>query len=195
MPNTIHTNPHLTAQLYKTQQPLYDWDFGDPQTLASYILQMKQNFQDANLDIPVSISELAYGWQQAGDTTSVANAVDFFMINNIPYFSQNAAYGNSASSWSNFMSDMNYYKSISQGKPLLVTQVSSSILNLSDHAILTSLSRPAGLATKSYTLPIVRMSSLQSRPNSHIGDSSMAIVRIISNLRTSDGCGALGTTP
>jgi hypothetical protein len=107
-------------------EPLYDWDFGDPDTLATYINSMKSTFASKKLSIPVSISELAYGWQQAGDTSSVADAVDFFMINNFPYFSQNAQSGGDSSSWTNFQSDMSYYKSISQGKPLMVAQVRSA---------------------------------------------------------------------
>ena len=46
---------------------------------------MKSTFANAGLsDIPVSISELAYGWQISGDISSMVDAVDFFMINNFP---------------------------------------------------------------------------------------------------------------
>ena len=106
---------------------MYDWDAGSPDQLAQYILDMKNDFRNAGLeDIPVSISDMAYGWQQAGDTTAVANAVDFFMINNFPYFSFDATTGGSDVAWNDFLNDMNYYAGISEGKPLLVTQVSHS---------------------------------------------------------------------
>jgi len=115
-------NPNVVLAVALGDEPLYDWDFGDPDTLAQYITNMKQTFNNAGQSIPVSISDLAYGWQQAGDTSSVQSAVDFYMINNFPYFAQNAQSGNSASSWTNFQTDMNYFKSIAGGKPLLVTQ-------------------------------------------------------------------------
>ena len=84
---------------------------------------MKANFKAAGLDIPVSISDLAYGWQISGNITPVADAVDFFMINNFPYFAFDAQFGGSETSWNDFLNDMEYYASIAQGKPLLVTQV------------------------------------------------------------------------
>lgn len=85
---------------------------------------MKSKFADAGLsDIPVSISDMAIGWQQEGDTSSVADAVDFFMINNFPYFANDAQSGGSSTSWTDFTNDISYFESISQGKPLLVTQV------------------------------------------------------------------------
>lgn len=88
---------------------------------------MKSTFAAAGLsDIPVSVSDLAYGWQISGNITSMVEAVDFFMINNFPYFSFDATTGGSSVAWNDFINDMNYYSSISQGKPLLVTQVRSS---------------------------------------------------------------------
>lgn len=83
---------------------------------------MKSTFKNAGLTIPVSISDMAYGWQTAGNITPVANAVDFFMINNFPYFAGNAQEGGSDSTWSNFLNDMSYFQSLANGRPLLVTQ-------------------------------------------------------------------------
>ncbi|KAH8114915.1 glycoside hydrolase [Phellopilus nigrolimitatus] len=103
--------------------PLYDNDFGSANNLAKYVRQMKSTFAAAGLsDIPVSISELAYGWQISDNITAAVDAVDFFMINNFPYFAFNAQSGGSATSWNDFTNDTTYYKSIAQGKPLLVTQ-------------------------------------------------------------------------
>ena len=80
--------------------------------------------------MPVSISDLAFGWQSSGNITSVADAVDFFMINNFPYFAFDAQSGGSDTSWNDFLNDMSYYAGISQGKPLLVTQVSLELLKV-----------------------------------------------------------------
>jgi len=120
--NAIIANPDPVLALALGDEPLYDWDFGSPDALATYITKLKSTFSSHNLSIPISISDLAYGWQQAGDTSSVQNAVDFYMINNFPYFAQNAQSGGSASSWTNFESDMDYFRGIAKGKTLLVTQ-------------------------------------------------------------------------
>ena len=84
---------------------------------------MKNEFREAGLDIPISISDMAYGWESSGDISSMANAVDFFMINNFPYFSQNAKFGGDDIAWNNFIKDIEYFEGIANGKPLLVTQV------------------------------------------------------------------------
>lgn len=86
---------------------------------------MKSEFAAVGLsDIPVSTSELAYGWQISGNITEMQEAVDFFMINTFPYFAFDATSGGNTTSWNDFLSDMEYYANISLGKPLLITQVS-----------------------------------------------------------------------
>lgn len=49
--------------------------------------------------------------------------VDFFMINNFPYFAFDATSGGNFTSWNDFLNDMDYYANISTGKPLIVAQV------------------------------------------------------------------------
>jgi len=116
-------NPEPVLAVALGDEPLFDDDAGSPSALTSYILGMKSAFASAGLsDIPVSISDLAFGWQSSGDITPVQNAVDFFMINNFPYFSFDATTGGSDVAWNDFLGDMSYFESISQGKPLLVTQ-------------------------------------------------------------------------
>ncbi|TDL26980.1 glycoside hydrolase [Rickenella mellea] len=116
-------NPGPVLAVAFGDEPLFDNDAGSPANLAKYILQMKSDFKNAGLsDIPISISDMAYGWQSAGDISAVAAAVDFFMINNFPYFNFNAQSGGSASSWSDFTADIAYFESIANGRPLLVTQ-------------------------------------------------------------------------
>lgn len=85
---------------------------------------MKQEFTSAGLNIPVSISDMPAGWQQSKDISSMVEAVDFFMINNFPYFAGNAKTGDSSQAWSDFTGSITYFQGIAKGKPLLVTQVS-----------------------------------------------------------------------
>jgi len=85
---------------------------------------MKAQLVDAGLgDIPVSISDMAYGWQVAGgDIAPMVDVVDFFMINTFPFFAQDATTGGAAGAWSYFLNDVKYFQRIAQGKPLMVTQ-------------------------------------------------------------------------
>ncbi|KAL5498324.1 hypothetical protein ACEPAH_2466 [Sanghuangporus vaninii] len=119
----VISNPDPVLAVAMGDEPLYDWDFGSPENLATYIRKMKSDFANAgHPDIPVSISDMAYGWQSAGDISNVADAVDFFMINNFPYFAWDAQGGGSETSWKDFTGDISYFESIANGKPLLVTQ-------------------------------------------------------------------------
>ena len=113
-----------SAYTYPTgDEPLFDNDAGSPDALAKYITQMKQEFSSAGLEIPVSISDMSAGWKQAGDISSMVEAVDFFMINTFPYFAGNAKTADDPAAWSDFEGDIKYFEGIAKGKPLLVTQV------------------------------------------------------------------------
>ncbi|KZT61343.1 glycoside hydrolase family 17 protein [Calocera cornea HHB12733] len=115
-------NPGPVLAVALGDEPLYDDDAGSPEALASYILGMKASFQAAGLDIPVSISDMAIGWQQSGNITSVQNAVDFFMINNLVYYNNNSVWGGDQVTWANFLDVMSYFDELAQGRPILVTQ-------------------------------------------------------------------------
>jgi exo-beta-1,3-glucanase (GH17 family) len=106
-------------------EPLYDNDFNSPESLANEINTVKSQFKAAGLEIPISISDMAYGWQSSGQTSPespVAKAVDFFMANNFPYFSNSASWGGSSEAFDSFKSDITFFEGIANGKPILVTQ-------------------------------------------------------------------------
>jgi len=120
----VIANPKPVYGVAYGDEPLYDWAAGDPQTLADAIKSMQSQFKQAGLNIPVSISEMAYGYQQAmsSGAQAVIDAVDMAMINTFPYFAQDAHEGGSSYSWNDFMNDMNWFKDHFNGKLLLVTQ-------------------------------------------------------------------------
>ncbi|PAV15693.1 glycoside hydrolase [Pyrrhoderma noxium] len=119
----VINNPGPVLAVALGDEPLYDNDFGSASNLAKYINQMRTDFKNAGIpNIPLSISDMAYGWQISGDISSVVDAVDFFMINNFPYFAWDAKDGGSSTSWNDFTKDITYFEGIAQGKPLLVTQ-------------------------------------------------------------------------
>ena len=96
-------------------EPLYDHDAPSATNLAGHIKQMKRTFSSAGLhDMPVSISELAYGWQitDKSDAQPLIDVLDFFMINSFPYFAFDAQSGGSDVSWKDFVGDLEYYEGI-----------------------------------------------------------------------------------
>jgi len=120
----VIANPGPVWGVAYGDEPLYDWAAGDPSTLANAIKSMQTSFKNAGLKIPVSISEMAYGYQQAmsSGAQSVIDAVDLAMINTFPYFAQDAHEGGSSYSWNDFTNDINWFKKYFGNKTLLVTQ-------------------------------------------------------------------------
>ena len=109
--------------------------------------------------MPISISELAYGWQITDDLQSLIDAVDFFMINSFPYFAFDAQDGGSETSWKDFVGDIEYYEGIAQGKPLLVTQVRFTIIFVLGQELIFLPLRLAGQVIEIHGRPTVLMSS------------------------------------
>jgi len=121
----IINKPDNVLALALGDEPLFDGDFGSPGTLAAEINSLKGKFSKAGLDIPISISDMAFGWQSAGQTSSsssVAKAVDFFMINTFPYFGSSASWGGNSDAWSSLTKDIQFFEGIAGGRPLLITQ-------------------------------------------------------------------------
>jgi len=120
----VIANPGPVYGVAYGDEPLYDWAAGDPPVLAAAINSMKSQFKAAGLNIPVSISEMAYGYQQAmsAGAQTVIDAVDMAMINTFPYFAQDAHDGGSSYSWNDFTNDINWFKQYFKNKVLLVTQ-------------------------------------------------------------------------
>jgi len=119
----VINNPGPVYGVAYGDEPLYDWAAGDPSDLANAISTMKAQFKSAGVNIPVSISEMAYGFQQAmPGAQAVFDVIDMAMINTFPYFAQDAHEGGSSYSWNDFVNDINYFKANMNGKPILVTQ-------------------------------------------------------------------------
>lgn len=121
----IINKPDNVLALALGDETLYDGDFNSPGNLASHIYDLKGQFKSAGIEVPISISDLAFGWQSASQTSSsssVADAVDFMMINTFPYFGQSASWGGNNNAWDAFTKDISFFEKIANGKPLLVTQ-------------------------------------------------------------------------
>lgn len=74
--HTLHTNPkakYITRVLQFGSEPLFD-NVLSPDALTGQVLAAKKNLSD--LRIPVTVSELAYGYQERGGAQNVLDAID-----------------------------------------------------------------------------------------------------------------------
>jgi hypothetical protein len=109
---TLHSNrraKYVTRVVQFGSEPLYDYAL-DPRELASQVRQTKANL--SSLEIPVTISEMAYGYQvvcsisiinhiwmipliqrQGEGSMDVMSAIDFIDAHTLPFFSTEASTG------------------------------------------------------------------------------------------------------
>jgi exo-beta-1,3-glucanase (GH17 family) len=91
----LHTNPKgkfVTRVVQMGTEPLFD-SVITPAALAAQVLNAKANLSD--LGIPVTVSELAYGYQARNSTGSqaVLDAIDSINAHMLPFFAQGATTG------------------------------------------------------------------------------------------------------
>lgn len=121
----IKENPGPVIAMAIGDEPAYDSDLGGVSGIVSKINSVRGQFKDAGIDMPISISDMAFGYQSAGQKSAsdpLPKAVDFFMINTFPYFASGATSGGSDGAWKSFTTDIAFFEKIANGKPLLVTQ-------------------------------------------------------------------------
>jgi len=90
---TLHSNPKakfVTRVVQFGSEPLFDHVLS-PDELATQVLSAKKNL--SSLDIPVTVSELAYGYQENGGAQNVLDAIDSINIHMLPFFSSKASTG------------------------------------------------------------------------------------------------------
>jgi hypothetical protein len=93
--STLHSNPlgkYVTRVVQFGSEPLYDNVLPHDQ-LAQQVLEAKAILSD--LGIPVTVSELAYGYQERGGAQDVLDAIDSINIHMLPFFAQTASTGKS----------------------------------------------------------------------------------------------------
>ncbi|TFK27838.1 B-(1-6) glucan synthase [Coprinopsis marcescibilis] len=123
--NTLQSNQRakfVTRVVQFGSEPLYDWAIHS-QDLAREVWDAKAKL--ANLQIPVTVSEMAYGYQvREGDgSINVLNAVDFVDAHMLPYFSHQASTAWNA--WPIVMGDLSWFLNNSGGKKIYLSQPNS----------------------------------------------------------------------
>jgi exo-beta-1,3-glucanase (GH17 family) len=91
----LHTNPKgkfVTRVVQMGTEPLFDAVI-TPAALTTQVLNAKQNLSD--IGIPVTVSEMAYGYQERNSTGSqnVLNAIDSINAHMLPFFAGDATTG------------------------------------------------------------------------------------------------------
>ena len=117
---SLHANPlakFVTRGVQFGSEPLYDNVLPHAE-LAQQVLLAKQNL--SSLNIPVTVSELAYGYQERGGAADVLQAVDFINIHMLPFFSSKASTGDAA--WPLVQSDLNWFIQHGKGKKMYLDE-------------------------------------------------------------------------
>ena len=92
----MQSNPKakfITRVLQFGSEPLFDWAL-EPAELAEQVEAAKLTL--ANLEIPVTISEMAYGFQEHDGAPDVLAAIDVIDAHILPFFASNASTGGCA---------------------------------------------------------------------------------------------------
>lgn len=84
----IYFSPSLIAQYYYFSEPLFD-NVLTPAQLTAQVNNAKQNL--TSLSINVTVSELAYGYQERSGAQDVLDAIDSINIHMLPFFDSNAS--------------------------------------------------------------------------------------------------------
>jgi exo-beta-1,3-glucanase (GH17 family) len=90
---TLHSNPKakfVTRVVQFGSEPLFDHVL-DPADLASQVNQAKAALSD--VQIPVTVSDMAYGYQSNGGAQDVLDAIDSVNAHMLPFFSADASTG------------------------------------------------------------------------------------------------------
>lgn len=91
--STLHSNPKaqfVTRVVQFGSEPLFDQVLS-PAQLTAQVYSAKERLSD--IGIPVTVSELAYGYQRNGGAQDVLDAIDSINIHMLPFFAANATTG------------------------------------------------------------------------------------------------------
>ncbi|EIW82653.1 glycoside hydrolase family 17 protein [Coniophora puteana RWD-64-598 SS2] len=105
--------PFVTRGVQMGSEPLYD-SVLTPDQLANQVTMLKAQLK--HFGIPVTVSELAYGYQKDGGAQNVLDAEDYLNIHMLPFFSQNASTSNKA--WPLVLNDLDFFIQNGNGKKM-----------------------------------------------------------------------------
>ncbi|KAJ6548740.1 glycoside hydrolase superfamily [Mycena capillaripes] len=118
----LHSNSKakfVTRALQFGSEPLFD-SVLDPRDLAAQIVAAKSSL--SSLRIPVTISEMAAGYQERENSGAqdVLDAIDLIDAHMLPFFSRRASTANNA--WPDVLNDLNWFINNGRGKKIILTE-------------------------------------------------------------------------
>ncbi|KAF8813502.1 hypothetical protein BYT27DRAFT_7220417 [Phlegmacium glaucopus] len=118
----LHSNPKakfVTRVVQFGSEPLYD-DVLYASVLAAQVVEAKTNL--SSLHIPVTISEMAYGWQERQDDGAgkIMDAIDLIDAHMLPFFSTQAS--TASNSWPIVTTDIDWFVNNGQNKKIYLSQ-------------------------------------------------------------------------
>jgi exo-beta-1,3-glucanase (GH17 family) len=99
-------------------EPLFD-NVITPTDLAHEIISAKAEL--ASIGVPITVSELAYGYKERGGAQNVLDAVDSFNIHMLPFFQTEATSGSAA--WPLVIADLSWFIENGNGKKMYLDEV------------------------------------------------------------------------
>lgn len=150
----------MTRVLQFGSEPLFDNVLPHDQ-LAEQVTLAKANL--SSLGIPVTVSELAFGYQERGGAQDVLDAIDSINIHMLPFFSQQAStcecriraaqlqgrwcsdIGSADQAWPLVLQDLQFFIDNGSGKKMYFDEVSHArVLCQSGRPLTCSFHRTAG---------------------------------------------------
>lgn len=117
---SLHSNPKakfVTRVVQFGSEPLFDHVL-PPAQLASQVQQAKAKL--ASLGIPVTVSDMAYGFQSNGGAQDVLDAMDQVNAHILPFFAGKAS--SAKNSWPLVISDINWFFAHTKGKKVYLDE-------------------------------------------------------------------------
>lgn len=118
--NSIKTNPkapYVTRAIQFGSEPLFD-SVLSPSALAAQVTSAKKTL--AAFNIPVTVSDMAYGYQSHGGAQDVLDAIDVIDAHILPFFGQTSTTG--AAAWSFVQTNMDFFLTNGGGKKIIFTE-------------------------------------------------------------------------
>ncbi|XP_006458998.1 B-(1-6) glucan synthase [Agaricus bisporus var. bisporus H97] len=118
--STLHSNPYAKFVVRVVQfgsEPLFDGVLSSS-SLAKEVWRAKSEL--AKLQIPVTVSDMAYSYQKDRASSHVIDAIDIIDAHILPFFSRDAS--TAKKSWPLVQQDLNWFLNNGQGKKIYLSQ-------------------------------------------------------------------------
>ncbi|KAF9019746.1 glycoside hydrolase [Hymenopellis radicata] len=118
--SSLYSNPKakfITRVVQFGSEPLFDRVL-TPQALAAEVWSLKGQLK--SLGIPVTVSDMAYAYQENGGAKDVLDAIDLIDAHMLPFFSWQAS--TASNSWPIVRTDLDWFVAKGEGKKIFLSE-------------------------------------------------------------------------